>query len=707
MSRQNEASRALIEALGGNTSSGMCRCPIHDDSTASLHVEASADGKVLLHCHAHCPQEALIAWCRQRGLWHTTPRPPEQQRQRQPNEQRQREQDEEQARQRTTICFLLREVAQYRLDHPESRELLRPYFSGRGIDTIPPAAYYMPQTEMRRLADRYPECGLKRYPAMVMPMGNKNGLRAAAFTFLSADGTQNLRGGDGKSIRRTPGLKTSSFAQLTELPGPDQSLIVAEGIEKAAAVRGLLGHAAIATVGVHIPELPRCAKVLIASDNDAAGQRWATDLAAHVTAAGGVAGNVAPPSRFKDWDECLLAASGAERDQYIEAFENAPPFEGGGAGEHEMADERELDRLAPTVEQVLALEIPPLEFLMQPWLWKGQLGMLHAQRGEFKTRVAMQVAHSIACGQPFVGCWPVPRACRVLYVEGELPGTLLQKRLGLLGVPTANLRFVSRDLLLRDNIVLPDLASEAGQRFLDRIIEAQQSELIFLDSLSTLVFSGIENDAEPWVPIQRWAMAQRFRGRSLWFVHHEGRSGLPRGTSKREDVLDVILALKAKQREVTAEDSEEVTLEVRFTKTREIHPNDAAPRLLHLKTTSGTAVWRHELVRDQTRERVAELHRQNVKQKDIAKEVKLSQSQVSRILAKVVSLDEFRQQKADGPKDGKRDEPKRDEPKRDEPKRDEPKRDEPKQEDATENEPILFRPERASEAADDDDEETP
>ena len=53
-----------------------------------------------------------------------------------------------------------------------------------------------------------------------------------------------------------------------------------------------------------------------------------------------------------------------------------------------------------------------------------------------------------------------------------------------------------------------------------------------------------ENDADSWVPVQAWALAQRRAGRSVLFVHHAGKSGLQRGTSRKEDVLDTVIALR-------------------------------------------------------------------------------------------------------------------------------------------------------------------
>ena len=56
---------------------------------------------------------------------------------------------------------------------------------------------------------------------------------------------------------------------------------------------------------------------------------------------------------------------------------------------------------------------------------------------------------------------------------------------------------------------------------------------MILDSLSTLVRSGVENEAESWAPIQDWLLTHRWQGRTIILVHHEGKGGKPRGSSKR------------------------------------------------------------------------------------------------------------------------------------------------------------------------------
>ena len=130
-------------------------------------------------------------------------------------------------------------------------------------------------------------------------------------------------------------------------------------------------------------------------------------------------------------------------------------------------------------------------------------------------------------------------------------------------------------------------------------------------------------------------MQHRFKGRSIILIHHEGRSGEPRGTSKREDTLNSILRLK-KQADGDGGDQRS-SYQLSFPKSREFHGAAKAPLILRLSTASGSAAWSYERAHDATRERVSQLHAQGKTQRD-ANKVSLSQSQVSRILASLADI---------------------------------------------------------------------
>jgi 5S rRNA maturation endonuclease (ribonuclease M5) len=60
----------IARALGGRPckSGWMMRCPAHEDHDPSCSITEVA-GKVLIHCHAGCRQDDVVAALRERGLW--------------------------------------------------------------------------------------------------------------------------------------------------------------------------------------------------------------------------------------------------------------------------------------------------------------------------------------------------------------------------------------------------------------------------------------------------------------------------------------------------------------------------------------------------------------------------------------------------------------------------------------------------------------
>lgn len=65
----------IAKSLGGARKSGndwSCRCPAHDDKKASLSVGYGQDGKILVCCHAGCPQDAVVSSLKNLGLWPTS-----------------------------------------------------------------------------------------------------------------------------------------------------------------------------------------------------------------------------------------------------------------------------------------------------------------------------------------------------------------------------------------------------------------------------------------------------------------------------------------------------------------------------------------------------------------------------------------------------------------------------------------------------------
>ena len=86
------------------------------------------------------------------------------------------------------------------------------------------------------------------------------------------------------------------------------------------------------------------------------------------------------------------------------------------------------------------------------------------------------------------------------------------------------------------------LGTDEGQDLLQPLLNGV--DLLVLDNLSTLVTTGSENASDGWVPIQNWLLRLRRQGVAVLLIHHAGTNGLQRGTSRREDALDAVIALR-------------------------------------------------------------------------------------------------------------------------------------------------------------------
>lgn len=195
--------------------------------------------------------------------------------------------------------------------------------------------------------------------------------------------------------------------------------------------------------------------------------------------------------------------------------------------------------------------------------------MIFAERGAGKTMWELGQGLAIAAGGTHANTFaPAPR--RVLLVEGEMPlsdmkGRIASFMLGMNDEQRANVEANFR-LLSWEHCPdgIPSLAGEAGQQFIDLAIAEFDPAIVYLDNISCLAGAAAENDENEWAQIGAWSKSHR-KDRAFVWVHHAGRNGKARGTSKREDPMDWVLFLR-KPIGYTAQDG--ACFEAIFSKTR-------------------------------------------------------------------------------------------------------------------------------------------
>jgi putative DNA primase/helicase len=274
--------------------------------------------------------------------------------------------------------------------------------------------------------------------------------------------------------------------------------------------------------------------------------------------------------------------------------------------------------------ELLRLRLPRRERLLDPILPAKGLAMLYGPRGLGKTHVAMGIAQAVAAGGSFLK-WRADEPRRVYYVDGEMPTADMQARLHRIGAAPPTLRFLLADM---QEAPLPDLGNAEGQAALERWWD-DQPDLLVIDNLSSLVTSARDNDAESWSAMQSWLLRLRRKGVSVLLVHHAGKGGQQRGTSRREDVLDMVLALR---RPADYRPKDGARFEIHIEKARGLFGPATDPFEVHLQTDAGNApVWSWRPVCDAEFDRAVELFADGVSASDAAEALGVSRATAYRL----------------------------------------------------------------------------
>lgn len=282
-----------------------------------------------------------------------------------------------------------------------------------------------------------------------------------------------------------------------------------------------------------------------------------------------------------------------------------------------------------SLSEFLAMEIEPQEAILEPWLNSRSLNMLHAKRGVGKTYMGLSIAYAVATGTAYLK-WNAPKARKVVYLDGEMSSYTLQSRLKAISEATPcdpllleNLRIFTPDL---QEGPIPDLADQKWHGSVRDFIG--DAELVIVDNLSCLARSGgPENDADSWNVLSDWALKLRREGVAVLFMHHSGKSGQQRGTSRKEDILNVVINLKH-----PAEYTPEIgaMFEVHFEKGRELIGEHTKAFVAKLVSEEAIHQWEIKDIDESHYDQVIVKTNLGLSQGDIAAELGLSKSTISR-----------------------------------------------------------------------------
>jgi hypothetical protein len=281
------------------------------------------------------------------------------------------------------------------------------------------------------------------------------------------------------------------------------------------------------------------------------------------------------PANACGWDydmETKLASFGSEGVGYGTLLYLAYP-----PATTAIPDDLNADRF--TAEAWLARDdLAEREQLIGP-ISKTSRVMLVAPTGVGKTHVAMAIGCSIASGKAWLPHWNVPSPERVLYIDGEMPATLIRDRIkeavGRVGVENlqGRLTFLNYADFLSELGGFPAMESVDGQVFIDDWLKQTGAKFVIFDNIQSLTIGDMK-ETDSWRMVQAFCRKLTDQGIGQLWVHHANKDGSMYGDKTRAYQFDTVMSLKPV--DDSDKETDELTFDLGYQKTRELHPEKTA-----------------------------------------------------------------------------------------------------------------------------------
>lgn len=239
--------------------------------------------------------------------------------------------------------------------------------------------------------------------------------------------------------------------------------------------------------------------------------------------------------------------------------------------------------------QLVSSQVPARKLHWGERIQQRQIGMVAGPRGKGKTWFTLTLAVAISAGGEYLGMSP-KKARRVIYLDGEMDLKTIQDRLSLIAAGLGVKLNDELKIFTPESFagLLPMINSPEGQRDVEKLIGTEW-DILIVDNYSAWANDGRET-AEAWAPFMKWMLQHKHAGRTIVVVHHTGKNGAQRGSSRHEDALDWSILLEAEP-SLQAEDAT-LRFVLRWTKTRHLPLNKCGPLTVEMKSDLTTASWK-------------------------------------------------------------------------------------------------------------------
>ena len=246
---------------------------------------------------------------------------------------------------------------------------------------------------------------------------------------------------------------------------------------------------------------------------------------------------------------------------------------------------------------ILDKDYPKPEPLIDGLLHSGTQTILYGRSGSGKSYITQKLMLHLAMGMDFA-YYKVPKACKILYVDGEMLPSALQSRYlkmkpklsnlddWVLGL--RNLHYVSRfiqpefkelnietgqyEVVQYREMMLRTLDDKENMQQLMNTIEVNEYEVVVMDNIFTLfAFEDFSSPTEWLIHVQPFLNWCRQRNITVWIVDHarktsgSGGNSALYGTVVKQITLDLMISIESEKKEIDYDDDTDIEFGFKFT----------------------------------------------------------------------------------------------------------------------------------------------
>lgn len=187
------------------------------------------------------------------------------------------------------------------------------------------------------------------------------------------------------------------------------------------------------------------------------------------------------------------------------------------------------------LSDVLTQPTPPEDWILWPFVERGQQAALYSEAKAGKSLIAFELAIAAANGRPYLG-QPAAAPIRVLYIDAENTTKDLKGRMLSFHAQPGDFDNITYVSFPQMNA----LTTPTGGRQMVDLVDQHEPDLVIIDTISRFI-DGPENDSDTWLALYRNTLLPlKGRGVAVLRLDHTGKDHDrgARGSSAKSSDID-------------------------------------------------------------------------------------------------------------------------------------------------------------------------